>query len=637
MFTGGQAWNDGGSGPGACGIADNPPPIANGVWSYVGVSTQNYFSGRTCGTCLEVTGADSVPRVVLVTEWCDGCPGNTMIFRGGLTSTKSITWKAVDCPSVAGQSLMYQSVAGSNEWWVNFRVLNNRAPLSSVTFLNLFGRATTPATFASWNDNSLVLEGLGQPLTNVNSLTIKVCSVTGECVTDTISRSSFLSGSRFYGSGSQFSTSAKSLEDEDSGVQFSAVTADSVPRTGPLGSGLPNYYNDFRPLPSEGTYHMEGASLHLDTTDELLVMYEGSQTQLNERLTRQKLRVQSTNGQVGFGMRTGQGAGRSEDRLEWRFVDMDGKKATLQWCTVESGQARCKKQGRYAFPSAGEGLDVTILMDLDDKGDTITSAILWEAGSQVFKKTWSVDRKDWKAIGILSYYFNADSSPDTVLTDIRVATTEVMTVSLDECVEDSEWERIFFGLTGLNRDETTVELQGSSNDNCKAAGHGKELVSALTFAVTSVGQGGTAAAQTFFSAASTSTGAAAGIGSTGVVTGSAASAAAGFPAAGAAGGGGGGAAGLSGGAIAGIVIGSVAGGVLLLGVSALVVGAIVVGAVVLSQQEDDSSPAPASNGHESARSSVRQRISRLFGGVNVMGNNPGVHQSITARSPPVKV
>merc|ERR1712173_484982 len=102
-----------------------------------------------------------------------------------------------------------------------------------------------------------------------------------------------------------------------------------------------------------------------------------------------------------------------------------------------------------------------------------------------------------------------------------------------------------------------------------------------------------------------------------------ASAAAGFPAAGAAAGGGGG----------------VAGGVLLLGVSALVVGAVVVGAVVLSQSDDDAdSGHSVSNPRESdRRGSIRRRISNLFGGVNVMNPTPGVHQSITARSPPVKV
>merc|ERR1712173_449368 len=101
-----------------------------------------------------------------------------------------------------------------------------------------------------------------------------------------------------------------------------------------------------------------------------------------------------------------------------------------------------------------------------------------------------------------------------------------------------------------------------------------------------------------------------------------ASAAAGFPAAGAAAGGGGG----------------VAGGVLLLGVSALVVGAVVVGAVVLSQSDDDADSGPVSNPRESdRRGSIRRRISNLFGGVNVMNPAPGVHQSITARSPPVKV
>lgn len=636
-LTGGQGWVDSATGPGSCGIANSPPPIANGVWSKVGVSPQNFFGGQACGTCLQVTGADSVPRTVLVTEICDGCPGNTMIFRGGLTGTKTVSWRAVDCPNISGQSLMYQSIGGTNEWWVNFRVLNHRVPVRSVTFLNLFGRARTPATYSQYNDNTWVLQELGQSLMAVTTLSVEVCSVTGQCVTDSMSRSNLLSKNRFSGS-KQFNP-AKELEammDADELVQFEAITLDSVPASGPLSSGLPNYFGDFRPRPSASTYSIDRSSLRLNSNDELLITYVGSQTQLNERLAREKLRVQATSGTLGFGQRIGQSASRAQDRLEWRFVDINGKQATLQWCAIRQGQESCQKQGRFAFPSADAGLDVTILMDLNDEGSAIVTRILWKDGHSKFSNTQTVNRKDWKAIGGLSFY--AKGASGAVLSDIRLATTEVMTVSLSECVDDSQWQNVFFGLTGLNREETTVEIQSGSNERCKSGGHtAKELVSAMTFAVTSVSQGGTVAAQTFFSAANSATGSAAGIGSTGVVSGAAASTAAGFPAAGASGGG---AAGLSGGAIAGIVIGSVAGGVILIGVSALVIGAVVIGAVVLSRKDDEhheTHAGPSEVEVPSARNSLRQRISRLFGGVNVMNPTPGVHQSITARSPPVRV
>merc|ERR1711963_36595 len=173
---------------------------------------------------------------------------------------------------------------------------------------------------------------------------------------------------------------------------------------------------------------------------------------------------------------------------------------------------------------------------------------------------------------------------------------------------------------------------------CSAkSANGKELVSALTFVVTSTSVPSVALADTFVASSSSASGAAAGIPTAGVVGGAEGAALAGSPtttaglagpvatltAGSAAGGAGGAGGGLSGGAIAGIVIGSVAGGVLLLGV-----------AVVVARGGDVNSSVESGNGGQ--RRSMRQTIRGFFGGVDVMSNNPNGHQSITARSPAMK-
>merc|ERR1711963_1111477 len=170
----------------------------------------------------------------------------------------------------------------------------------------------------------------------------------------------------------------------------------------------------------------------------------------------------------------------------------------------------------------------------------------------------------------------------------------------------------------------------SSACSAKSA-NGKELVSALTFVVTSTSVPSVALADTFVASSSSASGAAAGISTAGVVGGAEGAALAGSPtttaglagpvatltAGSAAGGAGGAGGGLSGGAIAG-----------------LVVGAVVVGAVVVACGGDDNSSVESGNGGQ--RRSMRQTIRGFFGGVDVMSNNPNGHQSITARSPAMK-
>merc|ERR1712151_1186448 len=242
-------------------------------------------------------------------------------------------------------------------------------------------------------------------------------------------------------------------------------------------------------------------------------------------------------------------------------------------------------------------------------------------------------------LGAVGYFFNvASGAPRPALSELVLATSATLTVSLTDCIDDSEWAQLFYSLTGANPSTTRVQIRGSGeNANCKAAESGKELVSGFTFVVTSVSVPAQGLASAFVSSVGTPAGNAAGIASAGIVAGSEGAVVAGLPgatsalpgtvvsasAAGGAAGGGAGGSGLSGGAIAGIVIGSVAGGVLLVGVTALVVAAVVVGAIVVARNNNEEEPSSAP---QDRRRSVRQTIRGFFGGVDVM-NDPKGHQS----------
>merc|ERR1711879_91503 len=221
-----------------------------------------------------------------------------------------------------------------------------------------------------------------------------------------------------------------------------------------------------------------------------------------------------------------------------------------------------------------------------------------------------------------------------------LATASVVTVSLTDCIDDSEWEAMFYALTGANPATTSVQVRADGeNGNCaKKSATSKVAVSSFTSVITSA----SVSAQSLSTILSQSTGGPIasmfGVQSITTVTGPAAAAAAGLPSsvagAAAAGGAGGAAAeGLSGGSIAGIVVGSVAGAILLAGVATLVVVGIVAVAVLASGNDEDDE---VSNNSGEKRKTMRQTLRGFFGGVDVM-NDPASkgHQSITARSPAV--
>merc|ERR1711953_384612 len=289
--------------------------------------------------------------------------------------------------------------------------------------------------------------------------------------------------------------------------------------------------------------------------------------------------------------------------------------------------------GNAQFPAA-DGLRVKTSLTLDGSNTMIVAKYAKNGWNWQYSGSLGAG---WNNRGAVGYYFDVGSgSPRPSLNSLVLATSQTVIVTLDRCIDTATWNEIFYELTPSANPATTKITILNGNNGVSAAcsaksANGKELVSGLTFVVTSTSVPAIALADSFVAASSSGAGAeGAVLAGSPVTTAGLAGPVATLTAGGAAGGGGG-AGGLSGGAIAGIVIGSVAGGVLLLGVTGLVVGAVVVGAVVVARSGDDDS-SPESGGQ---RRSVRQTIRGFFGGVDVM-NNPSGHQSITARSPPMK-
>jgi len=387
----------------------------------------------------------------------------------------------------------------------------------------------------------------------------------------------------------------------------------------------------------------------VQATSPTLLKWTRSAQIVDALTTRNNFNVQINRGTFGFAVRVG-GTNNPDDRVEMRWENINNGAARLKFCYWVTGMNGCWDFGNAQFPAA-DGLRLKTSLTLDGSNTMIVAK--YSKGYSSWQYSGSLGA-GWNNKGAVGYYFDVGAgSPRPSLNSLVLATSTSIIVTLDRCIDTATWNEIFYELTpNANPSTTKLTILNGNNgvsSSCSAkSANGKELVSALTFVVTSTSVPSVALADTFVASSSSASGAAAGISTAGVVGGAEGAALAGSPtttaglagpvatltAGSAAGGAGGAGGGLSGGAIAGIVIGSVAGGVLLLGVTGLVVGAVVVGAVVVARGGDDNSSVESGNGGQ--RRSMRQTIRGFFGGVDVMSNNPNGHQSITARSPAMK-
>ena len=389
----------------------------------------------------------------------------------------------------------------------------------------------------------------------------------------------------------------------------------------------------------------------MNQTGNFLVRWDKSANVVDKYTTSQSFNIKASSGTVAFACRVGQtGPSRTNDRVEWNLSEMDGALATVQMCQYINDIAYCETGGHNEFPSAN-GLDVTVTMGFEDARDVILLGIAFSYDGIMDGYTAYVPSSDYPALGSMAFSFSSDIEPRPVITNLKLATSTTLIVSLSVCINDEDWAEMFYSLTKANPATTTVKVRPSEeNAFCKGARHSKGLANGFTFVVQSIGVSAQVLAEAFATAAAGPEGLAMGITASGLVAGSQGALFAGLPASilpgpgvialgeiskGAVGRLNGG---LSGGAITGIVIGSVGGAVIILGVAGIVVAAVVVVAVVAARRDTKSvSQKSTERGIPvTERKGLRHTIFGIFGGVDMMNNPEKDHQSITGRSPPIR-
>jgi len=431
----------------------------------------------------------------------------------------------------------------------------------------------------------------------------------------------------------------------DAGFTLSNGNCISVPSGG---GTTPDFSSMFTQTSPAGTvsFTVPDTTILLSENGPHILNWDASSAVVDPYTTTLSVDIELASGEFGFNIRYNQGAGRENDRIMWHIKGI-GSSPSMGICLVYYGNAYCGSYYGVNFPTSGRNT-IRVTMGNDGAGSILTT---FRINSDT---TWSsyISESYYPQLGSISYLISPSNGATAFLEDVILATSSVLDIVLTDCIDDSEWEALFYDLTGADPQTTSVQIRDSGeNGNC-AKSAGKVLVSGFTTVITSGSVSAQALSSTLVSSLGGPGAASIGLQSAVPITGPAAASAAGLPAsiaslgtviqtpgvvgsgaaAGAAGAGAAGASGgLSGGSIAGIVVGSVAGAILLAGVATLVVVGVVAVAVLSSSDEgDDEGPSRADDSDK--RKSVRKTLRGFFGGVDVM-NDPKGHQSISARSP----
>jgi expansin (peptidoglycan-binding protein) len=126
-------------GSGNCCFAATPSDLMIGAMNHT-----DYDGSYACGSCVEVTGPDSVIDIRIVDQ-CPECPaGNidlsTLAFSCIADTTRGrvpISWRLIPCP-VSGP-IVYHFKDGSNQWWTAVQIRNHRYPVLFVEYRDANG------------------------------------------------------------------------------------------------------------------------------------------------------------------------------------------------------------------------------------------------------------------------------------------------------------------------------------------------------------------------------------------------------------------------------------------------------------------------------------------------------------------
>jgi len=137
-------------GSGNCCFPATPTDLMVGAMNHT-----DYDGSYACGSCVRVTGPDSVIDIRIVDQ-CPECPAGDIdlsplafsciadIGRGRVP----ISWRLISCP-VTGP-IVYHFQDSSNQWWTAVQIRNHRYPVLSVEWRDAGGTfVSVPRT--DWN------------------------------------------------------------------------------------------------------------------------------------------------------------------------------------------------------------------------------------------------------------------------------------------------------------------------------------------------------------------------------------------------------------------------------------------------------------------------------------------------------
>ena len=218
-------------------------------------------------------------------------------------------------------------------------------------------------------------------------------------------------------------------------------------------TGIPNYALDFSQLSPASPigYDVNGKSLSINQNGDFLIRWDKSANVVHKYTTSQSFNIKASSGTVAFACRTGQsGAARAKDRVEWRLTEIDGASATLHMCMIASGSLLCNDLGTIPFASAG-GVDVTYTMGWDDSNNNILLGLKLNGSSGIFEYSGYTGGALYPSLGSMSFFFSSTTSPRPVITNLKLATSTTLTVTLSICINDADWQAMFYSLTKANQ------------------------------------------------------------------------------------------------------------------------------------------------------------------------------------------
>ncbi|ETM32339.1 hypothetical protein L914_20239, partial [Phytophthora nicotianae] len=200
------------------------------VTKYAALNAEQWEETMNCGRCAEVSCTDAScsgqSEIVYIMDQCPGCAYGDLdlspdVFESitGQSYTKlSIEWKFVDCP--ISNNVQYCLKTGSSEFWVAVQPANC---VSGVQSLSINGQETSVIDSAYY----FLIDGSGESVADLNSISISIKGVNGEVLEETLS----LSADECTEGSKQFSSSSDASQTTITTTKISTTAAPTTTPT----------------------------------------------------------------------------------------------------------------------------------------------------------------------------------------------------------------------------------------------------------------------------------------------------------------------------------------------------------------------------------------------------------------------